>query len=574
MFAKIRELIAGGESKWSELVEVLQGMNPDTDDVDVAVQYIRDHTSEWDVRPKTLASAIELFDGRAALKHIYLLGFEPGKEQRALIAHTLRQVTQYRNPDFHGQKLCLFPGAAGTGKSTCLELFLRVLKDCKLSTTIAAPTWKAAKRAEECIGEKVFTVHSVVYAGAKEDEETDEDGKPLEFSSELLFKKQDDGSASVGDIVVIDEASMVGMETATDMWRALPSRCVVVAVGDHHQLPPVRDLPGFPLIEAKVKLEQVYRQKKASPVLVAATKIRQEEVPFTWSKIANWQRGGAILKSAGITSTWRAVKGAAGEFKKMWKRTNGDAICIVGVHTSRVAFNDAFREQLKLGPRENGPAVGEQLICRRGRAGLTTSEIVHVVSVSPQNFGDRFGDGWFVKVKRDDGKEMEIALLRSMWVNAPQGISGWKPTYRGLIPRSVSMEMERYLADDEEAYGEAIQARVSAKKEKYSDKHGKECPTWLSEIWKAEVARDLGAWALYLNAFMGCVDTGYAITCHSAQGSQYKEIMIVADSTDFLADDGATVKNIYKWSYTALTRAIEDAVVVCKSRDGGWYPNF
>lgn len=523
----------------------------------------------WTVAPpKTYADAINLFSSDALLDPIYQLGFEPGRQQRDLIAHTLEQLSQ-------GERQCLFPGAAGTGKTTTIKVLIRVLKDCNKSISCATPTWKAASRAKETLGEEnkdivVTTLHRVVYAGAEEHidskEITNEKGEKEivleEFGDELLFSKRDEGSATVGDILLIDEASMIGSSFAGDMWEALPSRTQVIAIGDHHQLPPVKENPGFPLHTAKIELTEVYRQAEGSPVLQAATKIREEKVPFTYSRCgANFRRGDAILKESGVIMQWQGSTAAGNMLAKMYQRTNEDAAAIVGTHRTRVALNDSTRNHLGFGPRHEGPGIGERLICRAGGANLKNSDMVKVLEKTHLDFGGRFGDGWILRVETEDGYEKEVAVLRETWE------STYEPKFRGLVPRSIREEMNRFCEQDEQKYGPQIAEVVNKQRAGYEQKKGEEAPTWLVGIWTAQAARTIGAYALYLKKYLGSLDSGYAITCHAAQGSQFREIIVVADMVDFIAENQAD--QVYRWSYTALTRAEEQAIIIKKSK-GQW----
>jgi exodeoxyribonuclease-5 len=512
------------------------------------------------MKPTDFHTAISLFNSSNLLSPIYKLDFEPGREQRDLIAHTLTSILA-------GERLCLFPGAAGTGKTTTLKLLLQVLTDCGHIVTNAAPTHKAAGRFQEALGaefaeRKVVTAHSIIYAGAEEirETETDEDGNEIvaEFGDELAFNRREPGTAKVGTILVIDESSMIGKEFASDIWNAIPETTTIIAVGDPHQLPPVKDDAGFPLHEATVTLSKVYRQADQSAVLRAATDIRNKKVPFTYSRVDDFKAGQAILDRAGVRTPWMD-SGQAGEtLANMFRANGGDAAAIVGTHSTRVELNDATRYFLGFPRRNEGPQVGERLVCRAKGAGLNNSDIVEVVSVEHADFGPNFGDGWVLRVK--NGREREVAVLRSTW----DGQCAAKN--RGLIPYSVQKNMEDYIAADIAKFGEKIYAKVAEKQDSWKARKTEEAPNWLVSIWTAQEARKHGAHALYLKQYLASLDSGYAVTCHAAQGSQYNEIIVVADMVDFVVDGqkGQT----YRWSYTALTRAVKNAVVVRKSRNG------
>lgn len=84
-----------------------------------------------------------------------------GEQQEALVAETLRRVAA-------GERLSVFTGAAGTGKSTALaELIARLVARGE-EVTVCAPTHKAASRAAECTGRDAYTLHALISKGATE----------------------------------------------------------------------------------------------------------------------------------------------------------------------------------------------------------------------------------------------------------------------------------------------------------------------------------------------------------------------------------------------------------------------
>ena len=60
----------------------------------------------------------------------------------------------------------------------------------------------------------------------------------------------------------------------------------------------------------------------------------------------------------------------------------------------------------------------------------------------------------------------------------------------------------------------------------------------------------------YFNALQ--VKYAYAVTCHKAQGGQWKNVFI---DRGYLPADGRD-ENYYRWLYTALTRATEKVFLI------------
>ena len=508
--------------------------------------------------PTTLPEALSLFDSPTPLDPLYALGYEPGAQQRALILRTLQAIER------PGPANILFPGAAGTGKTTAQKLLLSVLDDCRVSFAVGAPTHKAAGRAAQSLdGRWAVTTHHRWWCGSVN--ELVEEGE--EFSDNLALGVAID-RVMHERVLVIDESSMIS-EADLAAIRTVAPNAIIIAVGDHHQLPPVGGAYGFDWTDADTYgLTEVFRQAEGSPVLLAATKIREQRVPFTWSKCADWKAGAAILREAGVATQWLDASEAGRLLAKAIKETDGNAAAVVGTHVSRVLVNDAARACLGLPSRRQGPARGERLVARATAGGLANATACTVLDSKRQDFGPRFGMGWVLRVRTEENRERSVALLEQQWLMVDS------PANRGKIPYSVRQMLQAYCDEDTAFYGDDIAALVLPKADAWSEAHeGADAPKWLVKLWKAEAAGTVGAWGLYLAKHLAALDTGYAVTCHAAQGSQWSKVMVVADWVDFLAQDPVSKEvdpdAVYRWSYTALTRASESALVVNKSK-GGW----
>lgn len=489
--------------------------------------------------------------------------FRLGEQQQALIERTMTAVAEGGTADV------LFPGAAGTGKTTTVKALIQRLRDEGYSFAVAAPTHKAAGRCQESLDglDVEVTTHHRLWCSSAE--EIIEEGE--EFADDLSLGVADDRTLDA-DVLIIDESSMISGQDYSNIRTVFDG--VIVAVGDHHQLPPVGGAPGFDWSDAdSYGLTKVYRQAGGSPVLAAATAIREQRAPFTWSKVADWKRGTDILRAAKVPSRWLNAGDTGTILADMIRDNNGSAAAVVGTHVSRVLVNDACRYALGLPNRRLGPAVGERLVARASAGGLANATSCTVEEVEDADFGHRFGKGWICAVTTEAGRKKVIAVLEQQWIQTDS------PANRGKIPYSIGKMMRTYTVAEQAEYGYEINEIVAPKVEAYVAEHAndenppKDAPSWLRKIWVAKAAHKVGAWALFLDQHLAAVDSGYAVTCHAAQGSQWADIIVVADWVDFLAEDPKTGKivaeNVYRWSYTALTRAENNALVVCKSK-GGW----
>jgi exodeoxyribonuclease V alpha subunit len=164
-------------------------------------------------------------------------------------------------------KVVIVTGGPGVGKTTIVRAILRVLDRSKLSTRLAAPTGRAAKRLSESTRREASTIHRLLEV----------DPRTMRFSRDA--RRPLDAGA-----VILDEASMVDAQLMASLLSALPDKARLVLVGDADQLPSVG--PGAvlrDLIDSKVvptvRLTEIFRQADASGIVKNAHRILRGELP-------------------------------------------------------------------------------------------------------------------------------------------------------------------------------------------------------------------------------------------------------------------------------------------------------
>lgn len=141
-------------------------------------------------------------------------------------------------------RACLISGGAGVGKTFLIRTITDIYCRDNLRVLLCAPTGKAARRIEEVTGHAASTIHRMLRY------------RPPEGFPEFILE---------ADVVIVDEASMVDIELAYYLFRAIGENTAVVLVGDHHQLPPVgagallRDCISQELLPLSI-LNQCHRQ--------------------------------------------------------------------------------------------------------------------------------------------------------------------------------------------------------------------------------------------------------------------------------------------------------------------------
>lgn len=161
-------------------------------------------------------------------------------------------------------KVMILTGGPGTGKSTTTLGILRAFDGQRI--LLAAPTGRAAKRLAEVTGMEAKTIHRM-----------------LEFKPPEGYKRNEENPLE-GDLLIVDECSMVDIILMNSLLKAVPAGMRVILVGDVDQLPSVgagnvlRDMitsGAFPV----VRLTKIFRQAASSRIITNAHRINQGEYP-------------------------------------------------------------------------------------------------------------------------------------------------------------------------------------------------------------------------------------------------------------------------------------------------------
>ena len=161
-------------------------------------------------------------------------------------------------------KVMILTGGPGTGKSTTTMGIIKAFSGSRI--LLAAPTGRAAKRLSEVTQMEAKTIHRL-----------------LEFKPPEGYKRNEE-SPLEGDVLIIDECSMVDVILMYSLLRAMPDGMRLILVGDVDQLPSVgagnvlRDVIDsgvFPV----VRLTRIFRQAASSHIITNAHRINHGEYP-------------------------------------------------------------------------------------------------------------------------------------------------------------------------------------------------------------------------------------------------------------------------------------------------------
>lgn len=438
------------------------------------------------------------------------LPFVPNTEQAALV-HSLAFFLDQQG----GNEVFVLNGYAGTGKTSIMGAFVKTLKDLKKKSVVLAPTGRAAKVAAQLALGQASTIHKRLFRGNSADPSN---------SSFFLAPNTDTDT-----IFIVDEASLItdGSSLSNSLLQQLVrhvysgSGCSMILVGDSAQLPPVGQTSSHAMEEQRLRslglqpimftLQQPARQAAESGILFNATNVRQ--FLLNNRSIENFSIYAKGFPDIRIVDPSEMLD----ELSSSWARVGKDeAIVITRSNYRANLINSTIRRYLL--DAESPLVKGERIVISKNdyywsksnklKNFLANGEIAEIEKLGPKT--KKYGR-WFAQADLSvQGIEESVSaqiMLRSLVAEGPQ------------VPRE---EMERFynrvLASTEGELSFKIKAAL-------------EDP--------------------FYNALQ--VKYGYCVTCHKAQGGQWKHVYIDLSGLppDFSQSD------FFRWLYTAITRATE-----------------
>ena len=243
---------------------IIEDINDGSDEFRInnkAVYLAQFHQCETGIsnRLKALLSApksIRRIDSARAIEWVQQrLSFQPAENQQKAIRCALEN------------KVMVLTGGPGTGKTTIVKAILKILSKLQINMSLAAPTGRAAKRMSEMTGHEAKTIHRL-----------------LEYSIHKHEFLRNDRNRLDCDLLIVDEASMIDTVLMYHLLKAVPATATCIFVGDVNQLPSVgagnvlKDMIGSGAIPV-IELNEIFRQAKASRIVVNAHKINEGELP-------------------------------------------------------------------------------------------------------------------------------------------------------------------------------------------------------------------------------------------------------------------------------------------------------
>ena len=170
----------------------------------------------------------------------------------------------------NNNNVTIITGGPGTGKTTIIKSIIHIYESKGYKVVLCAPTGRAAKRITETTGAEASTLHRLLEIG--------------KFDDDIYMNKKGEyeGTPIDGDLVIVDEMSMVDMFLMNYLVSSLYKGTKLILVGDSDQLPSVG--PGSvlkDLIEsekiATIHLDKVFRQAAKSQIVLNAHRVNEGE---------------------------------------------------------------------------------------------------------------------------------------------------------------------------------------------------------------------------------------------------------------------------------------------------------
>ncbi len=448
------------------------------------------------------------------------LSYSPNDQQTDLIAW-LSYFCIIREDD----SIFLLNGYAGTGKTSLTGAIVKSLTQYHIKTVLLAPTGRAAKVFSDYSGHPAYTIHRKIYR--------QKSYNPEYGAFQLAENKH------TNTFFIVDEASMIPNSSGdgavfgsgsllNDLIEYVYSGtgCHLILLGDNAQLPPVGLLESPALSEEQLKsyglrvmsyqLTSPARQALESGILHNATLMRNrmEETPLI----------APVMELTGFAD----IENISGEYllEKISDCYGHDGmeetIIITRSNKRATLFNTGIRNQILF--REEELASGDMLLVAKNNYFwsekyeeidfIANGDIARVGRVrgTMSQYGLRFAD---VELEFPDrGVEIDARIV----LNA-------------LFSDSPALTRE----DNQNLYTALIADMTGTQRQRYQ------------QLKKNE----------YFNALQ--VKYAYTVTCHKAQGGQWKNVFI---DMGYIPDDALTNRDFHRWLYTAITRATEHVYLI------------
>ncbi len=423
--------------------------------------------------------------------------------------------------DEKSQQIFIIKGFAGTGKTSLISALVKTLEQTGMKSLLLAPTGRAAKVFSGYAGKSAFTIHRKIYRQKK----INDGFGPFELNKNLFSNL----------IVIIDEASMISDQMPdgnvfgsgrllADLIQFVKDGrdCKLIFCGDTAQLPPVgisvspalekNELSYYMPVAGEYVLTDIVRQNKKSGILKNATQVR--------ALITEGMQALPLLEE-GFSGDVAFISGSeiTEAMENTYNRYGMDEVMVLCRSNKRAnQYNSGIRKQILF--REEELTSGDLMMVVKNNYFwladrpeldfIANGDIVRIIKI--KKFTERYGFRYAFAVLQLMDYEIEFEA----WIILDT-----------LTSESASLSQE----ENRKLYNSVMEDYVHLESKSKKYKAIKEDP--------------------FFNALQ--VKFAYAITCHKAQGGQWKAVFL---DQGYLVAEKIDLEYL-RWLYTAITRATE-----------------
>ena len=452
----------------------------------------------------------------------HALPFAPNQGQQELLSLLSSFLINGTSPDSAERKAFILRGYAGTGKTSIMAAVVKAMEELRQPVVLLAPTGRAAKVLSRYASKAAYTIHKFIYRQRQLGIES--------FALSDNLRKH--------TLFIVDEASMISGQRDNptfgtgmlldDLVSYVYSGegCRLLLLGDDAQLPPVGSslspaldadyMAGYGLNVTTYTLTQVARQALDSGILQNATMLREQLAAHT-AATEVWQDSADFHELCGqdfLEQLERAY------------REVGDEETIILTRTNRRTnlYNQGIRTRILW--KEDEISTGDRLMVSKNNY-FWTAQYDNLPFLAN---GDIFSIQRLRNTREIYGFRFADASLHALDYDWEIDAVLWLDTLTTDSPEA-NYELQKTLF-----------ARIA---EDYPElQHNRKKLT--ETIYQSP----------YYNALQ--VRFAYAVTCHKAQGGQWKRVFIDRGNVP----DEQRDQNYTRWFYTAITRATEQVFLL------------
>ncbi len=327
---------------------------------------------------------------------------------------------------------CVITGGPGTGKTCVLQTLTYVLKQLNKYVDIrfTAPTGKAARRIEESTGSLAKTTQMELGLA------------PGNYHRRYFG----------GDVLIVDEVSMLDMETTYEVLRAIKSGDKMIFVGDIEQLPSVgpgavlRDLI-FSGVVPVTMLAKTFRQAEDSNIFGNIKRIINKEPDFS-------EGDDFVVVDAGADGADPMDQLVALYLQEREKYGADNVVCLLPYRKSGDLCSDRFNNIIQdiVNPVGDRPYLtvtsdkglkiklssGDPVMQLENREEVANGDVGYVVACSANSLTVSYPQYDDLQVVYDKTTAKDLSLAYAMSIHKSQG-SEYKSVVMGITNAHAAM---------------------------------------------------------------------------------------------------------------------------------------